>query len=87
MGFKRNQRREQEAKRDATRTDSRVDRKETRTDHRVQVTTAKAELVRAKASRLKWLFLLLVVGMAAYAMISGGGFAGILQLFKIGGGA
>lgn len=87
MGIKRKERREQDTGRDTTRTDSRVDKKETRTDQRVQVTTAKAELVRAKASRLKWLFLLMVVGMAAYAMISGGGFAGILKLFKIGGGA
>lgn len=43
-----------------------VERKEVRTTSRVSITEAKAELQKAKASKWKWLAILIALLMAAY---------------------
>jgi hypothetical protein len=60
--------------------DPRVVRRATKASGRANVLDAKARLAHAKASKRKWLFMLLVAGAALYfAFTSGGGITTLLK--------
>ncbi len=65
MGRKRRERRDSP---DEAVTPPKVERKEVRTSSRVSITEAKAELQKAKASKWKWLAILIGLVMAAYGV-------------------
>ena len=60
------------------------DRKNDKRDAKESKLLAKAELAKAKATKRKWLFMLICAAIAAYVIISKGGinFGGILEKIK-----
>ena len=65
MGRKRRERRDSP---DESVTPPKGERKDVRTSRRVSITEAKAELQKAKASKWKWLAILIGLVMAAYGV-------------------
>jgi len=56
-----------------TRVDARGERKETKQDYKLDKTALKTDLIRAKSQRLKWLAVVIGLGLVAYFALSGGG--------------
>ncbi len=66
----------------APRGEERADRKETKHDYKLDKTALKTELVKAKGTRLKWLAVVMGLGLACYFALSTGGGAGLLTKAK-----
>ena len=85
MGYKRNQRRKAVQPPATVVPGGKIERKTVKTDNKVNKTEAMTQLVAAKANRLKWLVILIGIGLVAYMVISRGGLGGLgglLKLFK-----
>ena len=85
MGYKRNQRRKAVQPPATVVPGAKIERKTVKTENKISKTEAKTQLVAAKASRLKWLVILIGIGLVAYMVISRGGLGGLgglLKLFK-----
>jgi len=59
-----------------------ADRKENRASAKIDKMNAKANLALAKSQKRKWLVALIVVGLIAYAVISSGSGASVINMVK-----
>ena len=59
-----------------------ADRKENRASSKIDKMNAKANLALAKSQKRKWLVALIVVGLIAYAVISSGSGAGVINMVR-----
>ncbi len=65
-----------------TRADTKGDRKEVKKDYKLDKTALKTDLIRAKSQRLKWLAVVIGLGLVAYFALSGGSGLSILTKVK-----
>ena len=87
MGFKKNNRRNSQQPAVETKPEARLDRKETKVELKADKNESKRLLIEAKAKRLKWLVILIGIGLVAYFALAGGGLGklgSILKTFNIG---
>tara|TARA_B100000686_G_scaffold80258_1_gene86561 strand:- start:645 stop:911 length:267 start_codon:yes stop_codon:yes gene_type:complete len=87
MGFKKNNRRNSPQPAVETKPEARLDRKETKVELKADKNESKRLLIEAKAKRLKWLVILIGIGLVAYFALSSGGLGklgSILKTFNIG---
>lgn len=59
-----------------------MDRKTEKVDLKITRSDAKRQLIDAKARRLKWLVILIGIGLVAYFTLAGGGLSKLGGIFK-----
>lgn len=65
-----------------TKTEARGERKETKHDYKLNKTALKTDLITAKGNRLKWLAVVMGLGLACYFALSSGGGVSLLTKVK-----